>query len=181
MINIQNILEEAPKCGSNLEQDQGHSSPRLPLHNTLEPAYETKTEKGYHRLVAFLVAEGYNDKEIAAKVDRSPVTISYLRKQPHIERLIVELIHGRGDAAMDKLHKAAEEAADALISNLREAVAEGCLGEVRQTANSILDRKYGKPNQPTTVTTRKTVEEMTVAEIDQRLSELEKQREIKSN
>lgn len=180
-VNITDIIGDSPQCGSNLERDQEFSSERKPLLNTAQPAYENQRERAYHRMVAFMVAEGYNDMEIAAKLDRSAATIGYLRKQPHIEALIVSLIHGRGDAAIDTLHKAAEEAAETLIENMRLAKKAGAFGIVRQNANDILDRKYGKPNQPTTVTTRKTVEEMTVAEIDQRLSELEKLREMKSN
>ena len=185
MINIRELIESSDECCSNLEQDQGKEqgfkSEQNPLFNTPRPQAELKNEKPYHRIVAFLIAEGHTDAEIAAMVDRTAPTIGYLRKQPHIEREVLALIHGRGDAAIDKLHRAAEEAADALIENMRKAQAEDAFEVVRKNANDILDRKYGKPNQPTTTTIKKNVEEMSLEEINQRLSELQRQREMKSN
>lgn len=183
MQDIRELIEIEGECGSNLEQNQGGRalSTPPPLKGTRQPYYLNQTEKAYHRTVAFLVAEGLTDVEIAEQVNKSVVTIANLRKQTYIEQQVLALIHGRGDAAIDKLHRAAEEAADALIDNLRQAQGKESLEVVRRTANDILDRKYGKPNQPTTTTIKKQVEEMTIADIDQRISELQRQREIKVN
>lgn len=116
-----------------------------PLLNMGEPAYVNKREQFHHRTIAFLKAEGRTNIEIAEALHMSPVTINYLVKQPHISQQILELIHRQGDKTLETLHNASLEAAEKLIEIMQEAEN---VETKRKACNDILDRRYGKPNQP---------------------------------
>ena len=75
--------------------------------------------------------------------------------------MIVQEINRTGDSALKRLHSASVEAAEKLIEVMRTTKND----EVkRKTANDILDRKFGKPNQPMSVQT-KPAEQMTDDEL----------------
>lgn len=133
-----------------LEDDGARSEVRALWGERGEPAYTNKRETYRHRLIAFMLAEGRNHTDIAHQLNVSPVTINYLAKQPFISRQVLELIHQQGDEALAKLHEASLEAAETLIEVMQEA--ENAETK-RKAANDILDRKYGKPNQPYTTKT----------------------------
>ena len=131
------------------------------LHNPLKPAYELQHEKYEHRVIAYMKAQGLNDKEIAERTGLSPVTIGYVKKQPWFEKLVLTEIHKHGDAALEFLAQETLEAAKRLVDIARNAEND----ETRRKANNdILDRKYGKPNQPVALT-QKRAEEMSDDEL----------------
>lgn len=75
------------------------------------------------------------------------------------------------------LKVAAEEAATELVEIMRTVENQ----EVKRKAcNDILDRNYGKPNQPMSVT-KKNADEMSLEEINKRLQELSERRDRQSN
>jgi hypothetical protein len=116
-----------------------------------EPVYRNVKERFWHREVAYQLAEGRTHIDIGASLGKSPVTIGYLAKQEWMKQQVLEIIHGSGDKAMRKLHDAAELAADTLIEAMKKASESKNLDQMRKTANDVLNRKYGAPNQPYTV------------------------------
>lgn len=140
--------------GSILEPDNSTIPLSLgipPLRNRFEPVVELGHEKPEHRLIAVLKAAGHSNVEIAALTGYTPLHISTVCKQTNIEQFILERMHGTGDKAMQILHEASVKAAERLIEIAKTAVNEECK---RKANNDILDRRYGKPNQPYTVQTK---------------------------
>lgn len=110
------------------------------------PQYVNQKEQLQHRVVAFMKAEGKSNKTIADTLGKSQAHVNYLLKQPWMQKQVLELIHKTGDATMEVLHKASIEAAEYLVDVVGN---EKVNAETRRkAANDILDRKYGKPNQP---------------------------------
>ncbi len=116
-----------------------------PLLNPTEPQYRNQREKYEHRIIAYLKAAGNSNMEVARITGYSNITINYLVRQPWMEQTILEEIHKLGDEAMQTLHQASAEAAVSLVEIARSAEN---LETKRKACNDILDRKYGKPNQP---------------------------------
>jgi hypothetical protein len=111
-------------------------------------AYENQKETYAHRLIATLLAQGLTNKEIAELTGRTQANINYLAKQPFVMQQALKVVHGSSDAAMALLQKESLAAAERLIVIAKNAKNE----EVKRKANNdILDRKYGKPNQPYSV------------------------------
>lgn len=164
-----------PECGSEKEPHQ-EAQPRplvtkeaVPTTSSVEglqgrrlkPAYELQSEKYEHRIVAFHKAAGMTDKEVAEATGLHSVTIGYIKKQPWFEQLVLEEIHKKGEEALEYLASKSLDAAKRLVEISEKAQNE----ETRRKANNdILDRKYGKPNQPMSVSTKK-ADEMSDAEL----------------
>ena len=147
------------KFGSQSEPDQKKDmiedmstftpTPVHELHNRVEPAVELTHEKVRHRLVAVLKATGsLTDREIAELTGYSATHVSTICKQPSAEKMILERMHGTGDAAMKVLQDASVAAAKRLVQIAETAEN---METKRKANNDILDRKYGKPNQPYSV------------------------------
>lgn len=136
-----------------------------PLHNSRDPRYVLQTENIGHRAVVVLKAAGLSQKEIAAKLNVSLPYVGYVLKQSWAEKLLLEQLHGSVDSAMQYLQEAAVGAAKRLVE-----IAETATNiEVKRKANNdILDRKYGKPNQPHSMTT-KAANELTDEELSKHL------------
>lgn len=131
------------------------------LAHAFDPHQDIKHEKAEHRLMVLLKAAGYSNAEICKETGFTPFTVSNVMKQPWAERMILERIHGTADKAMQVLQDAAEAAAKRLVSLAENAKND----EVKRKANNdILDRKYGKPNQPYSVKQR-TAEDISDAEL----------------
>lgn len=114
------------------------------------PAYVNQKEKLEHRLIATLKASGKTNVAIAELTGFHPVTINYLVRQPFMQLLVLEEIKKVGDPALRLLANESFDSAARLIELAKTAKNE----EVRRKANNdVLDRKYGKPNQPMSVAT----------------------------
>ena len=121
------------------------------LFNATDASHINQREKYEHRLIALLKATGMSNTEIAKETGYTPVMVGYIVKQPWAVDLILSRIHGSSDAAMKALQDASLAAAMRLIEIAETAKNE----EVKRKANNdILDRKYGKPNQPYTLATK---------------------------
>lgn len=132
-----------------------------PLHNRLEPSVHIKHEKPWHRLAIILKSAGMTDREIAAELDVTPSAVAVIWKQQWASEFLLKRLHSGGDKAMAKLHAEAEAAVDRLIALSKNAKNE----ETRRKSNEgILDRKYGRPNQPFSGNT-KSAEELSDAEL----------------
>ena len=126
-----------------------------------EPIYHVQSEKFEHRIVAYHNACGLNDKETAEATGLHPVTIGYIKKQPWFEQLVLEAIQKNGEQALEYLSTHSLAAAKRLVEISETAANE----ETRRKANNdILDRRYGKPNQPMSVSSKR-AEEMSDAEL----------------
>jgi hypothetical protein len=119
--------------------------------NLQEPAYSNKREKYEHRLMAYLKASGLSNIEIAERMGYSPVTVNYVVRQPFMEEMILLEMRQATDPAMRLLANESLEAALRLVDISKNAQND----ETRRKANNdILDRKYGKPNQPMSVSSK---------------------------
>ena len=115
--------------------------------NFSTPAYSPKKERFEHRMIAYIKATqpGLTNREIGARVGLHEVTVAYLMRQPYMELAIMEEIKKAFDPALQLLQNETFSAAQRLIEISRTAENE----ETKRKANNdILDRKYGKPNQP---------------------------------
>lgn len=133
----------------NKNNDSSLYSDRItPLFNAAGPQVELQREKPWHRLAVRLKATGMTDVEIAQELDVTPAAVRIAYKQPWASDMLLRLLHQTGDQAIKRLHDAAEEAAQTLIHVMQTAENKETQ---RKAANDILDRKYGKPNQPYSV------------------------------
>lgn len=139
--------ENSEECGSILEQDLMENPDSL--HGTRMPHYALKREKFEHRMVIFLKAQGLSNKEIAEKTGYTPVSVSNIVRQPWAQQRILEEMNSAGrDQVQTMLQGAAVDAVQRLISEMDNPEARA--SERIQAADKLLDRLYGKPNQPIT-------------------------------
>jgi predicted transcriptional regulator len=146
---LSDLLEEKAEESRSCEEQDRRGDASVPrLFNAGRPMYENKKEKYIHRIVAFMLAEGHTNKEIADTLELSPVTVNYYAKQKFVEEMVLGKIHENGDKTLEVLAAESLAAAERLIELAKTAEND----EVRRKANNdILDRKYGKPNQPMSV------------------------------
>jgi hypothetical protein len=120
-----------------------------PLFNGREPAYVLQSERPVHRAIVFLAAEGLSYVEIAERLGISSVTVQYVTKQPWAEQAILDEIHRNGGDAVAAVLQAQALPSVMKLIELRDD--EAVAAEVRRkSANDLLDRIYGRPNQPVT-------------------------------
>lgn len=121
-------------------------SPR-PLWNPFTGKHHVrKHEKLEDRLVILMKSAGYTNVEIAEQLGITPVTVSYILKQPWAAEQVLEEIERSGrDKVVATLQGAAYDAALRLIEISESASSE----QVKLKANNdVLDRVLGRPNQP---------------------------------
>ena len=120
-----------------------------PLFNKPEAQYTRQKEQEWHRMAALLAAQGYTQVEIAQTLGRSPAAVSDVLRQDYAKPVV--LAEMRRIATEDEqvitivkenVAKAVETLAD--ICNDRGAPKRDRIA----AANALLDRRYGKPNQP---------------------------------
>jgi hypothetical protein len=105
-----------------------------------------KNEKWEHRIVAFLKAQGYSNKEIAERTGYTTASVSNIIQTPWAKQLIMEEINRSGRTAVDVLLQST------VVDNI-EFLASTVNNDKAQTrdrisaANSLLDRALGKPTQ----------------------------------
>ena len=192
------VLSEfsSQECGSDIEQDRRYpgafSSDRPTpfeqsgsvkaadlgetLNNPRDPYYHIQHEKGVHRVIAYMHIRGDTNKEIAEAVGRSAVCISNVLRQPHMQVLIAEEVKKLGTQAVHVVLKGeALRTVQRLIAE-RDNFQQGSSQSRIAAANALLDRTFGKPNQPITHHDGKGLDDLTDEEIKQRLDELNSQK-----
>lgn len=112
--------------------------------------YVVQREKPFHRTIAYMFAEGKKAIEICEITGYSPFAISNLQKQPWFERTVLEMVEAHGGNRVQsfldqKVMPALETLADVMEDE------ETSSRDKISAANSILDRKFGKPNQGITL------------------------------
>lgn len=128
------------------------SAPSQPtLFNRKDPFYFVKQEKPHHRYMLHLAAQGFTVKEIAEQTGFTPVAVNNILRQPHAQALLVDEIsrHStRDEEVFELVTKQVTSAVKVLASIMNDEEARG--SDRISAARELLDRKYGKPNQPVT-------------------------------
>jgi hypothetical protein len=118
----------------------------VPLHNDVAPQYDVKHEKPEHRLAVFLKAQGFSNREIAAKLGMTTVWVGYALKQPWARRMLLKEIQDQGRDGIHELLKGA--APDCVLTLIDIAADEKAKNSDRCcAATAVLDRFLGKPTQ----------------------------------
>ena len=152
--------EKSAESGSIIEQDLGRNVDGL--YGMRMPHYALKHEKFEHRIVIFLKAQGLSNKEIADKTGYTPVSISNIVRQPWAQTRIIEEMHKAGRDEVQTMLRGAM--ADSVARLIEERDNPNARASERITAaDKLLDRFYGKPNQP--ITQRSDLEKMSDAEL----------------
>ncbi len=121
---------------------------RTRFHASPSPSHWLKYEKPYHRMMAMLSAEGHSLREIAQMTGFSTVSISNVLRQPWMQKIILEHITTQSDQVMLSVRAECLKSV-AVITELRDTAESE---PVRlKAAQDFLDRTYGKPNQPMSV------------------------------
>lgn len=141
-------------CCSNFEQDQEaparplvQSEEPRPLHNGREPFYQIKHERLEHRMLMYLKAEGHSNVEIAKITGFSAVAVSNILRQPWAQEEVLRIVKAQGDDAVQQVLKGAALDSVMKLIEIRDdphVSKETC----RKASNDLLDRVFGKPNQP---------------------------------
>lgn len=106
-------------------------------------------EKSRHRAIVELAAKGYDQKEVAARVGVSPVTVGNTLAQPMLQKPLVEAIkrhHGADEQVVELIKESVVKAVATLAEVMEDERAKN--SDRIAAAQAILDRRYGKPNQP---------------------------------
>lgn len=123
------------------------SRARTPLQNLSVPRFENQKEQPWHRTMAWMMAKGFTQKEIAQAVSKSEATVSLAARQSFMKQMVVDIIAEfqlNDESAMNLLRAAQGGAAQALIALATSASSE----TVKLNANrEILDRVLGRPVQ----------------------------------
>jgi predicted transcriptional regulator len=117
-----------------------------PLNNTRQPAYTVQHEKPEHRLICWMKAAGQTNKEIADHLGLSTVMVGYVVNQPWAKDMMVQELRKQGQDEVQVLLRGEAAAAVQRLINISKTAPNE---ETKRKANNdILDRVYGKPNQP---------------------------------
>ena len=118
------------------------------FHDSPVPHQWLKYEKPHHRMIAMLSAEGNTIKEIAEITGFNRETVTNVLRQPWMQRIILDHIAAHSDRVMLEI-RAECMASKRVIAELRDTAESE---PVRlKAAQDFLDRTYGKPNQPMSV------------------------------
>lgn len=108
-----------------------------------------KKEKWEHRICAYLKAQGYSNVEIAAKTGYTPAGIWQIMQLPWVKEVIRTEINKNGQAAVEQLLKASTFDSVCKLLEVRDNP-NAQPRDVIAASKELLDRVYGKPNQPIT-------------------------------
>jgi hypothetical protein len=112
-----------------------------------EPYYAIKHQRLEHMTVIYLKAQGLTNTEIAAQTGWTTVAISNLLRQPWAQEQVLEIVHQNGGNAVQQcLNANALKAVQRLVREMDNDDARP--SERIVAADKLLDRLYGKPNQP---------------------------------
>lgn len=129
------------------EADEWANLQVIPLHNPCDPRWTLKREKLEHRVIVYLKAQGHTYGEIAQRTGFCKTTIANVCKQPWARSIILAEITKAGrDQVETVLQGEALESVLKLI-DIRDNE-KAPIETQRKASNDILDRVYGKPNQP---------------------------------
>lgn len=124
-----------------------------PLYGEHIPRWVLQRERPEHRIIIMLASTGMGAAEISEHLrfvghDVHKVTVANLLKQPWaMEQVLLEIERAGREPVRQMLQGESLDAAQRLVELAKEAKSE----ETKRKANNdILDRVFGKPNQPIT-------------------------------
>ena len=119
------------------------------LANRKPPFYHVQQEKPHHRVFIELAAKGYTVKEIAEKTGFTPVCVNNILRQPPLQQTLVNEIE-RVMGADEQVVKVIRETVVDAVTLLRNTIIDPKQRTVDRlsAAEKILERRYGKANQP---------------------------------
>lgn len=119
----------------------------IPLHNPADPRHTLKREKLEHRVIIYLKSQGMTYGEIAQRTGYCKATVANVCKQPWARSIILAEITKAGRDQVETVLQG--EALESVLKLIDIRDSEKAPVETqRKAANDILDRVYGKPNQP---------------------------------
>lgn len=148
----------------------------LNLHGDTRPNIQIANEKPEHRIMVYLKAQGYTNREIAKATGYTEPWVSQVTRQPWFkERLATEI----REAGLDPIKQfLSSEALPSLtvLANIRDNEQVSAAARVAAT-NALLDRAFGKPTQhiqsETTVNVKNAKD--TVERLEAELQQVEEQ------
>lgn len=117
--------------------------------NAKPPFYLNQREKPVHRAMLELAAKGYDVKEIAAIVGKTPVCVNNILRQPMLQQTLadkVHEIHGVDEQVVEIIKEGTLKAVKKLLESV-EKVEVSNVKDLVQLADRFLDRRYGKATQ----------------------------------
>jgi len=147
--DIFNDEESFLESGSHCEHHMGESLDSLgidDLHNRLNPNHKIKHERFWHRQVAFMVAKGMSQTEIAKELGKTDAWISQVVRQPWFSKLVLKELHSSGRTAVDEIFKNAAAASALKLIEIRDNP-KTPVGVALNAADKLLDRYMGKAPQ----------------------------------
>jgi hypothetical protein len=148
--------------GVNAEMEDG-------FHNDTDPTFHRKRELPVHRLMIFMSANGWTNREIAEKVGQTEHNVSQVLRQPWARQRIVAIQREAGEGESAQLFRNGATAAYERIMKIAE---HAVLESERLKANMYLvNRFYGQPTQPIEQVGKKP-EELTTDELQAQLAGL---------
>jgi hypothetical protein len=120
-----------------------------PLTNAKPPFYHNQRETPAHRAMLHLAAKGYTVKEIAERIGRTPVCVNNILRQPMLQSTLVNEIRrvqGEDEQVVEVIKSNVVNAVQVLANIVRDDKAKG--SDRIAAANALLERRYGKANQP---------------------------------
>ena len=119
------------------------------LQNRKKPYYENKQERPNHRMMIELAAKGYDVKEIAKMTGYTPVCVNNILRQPNLQKALVSDIRKQVSADEEVVEVIRQNVVKAV--KLYESVLDDPKADIKakmEAAERMLNRRYGKPNQP---------------------------------
>jgi membrane-associated HD superfamily phosphohydrolase len=119
------------------------------LANRKEPQRVNQQERPNHRVFLELAAKGYDVKEIAAQTGYTPACINNALRQPHLQQTLVDAIHkfaNEDEKVVELIKDNVARAVNVLVGIMHDKEAHN--RDRISAAMALLDRRYGKPNQP---------------------------------
>ncbi len=119
------------------------------LTNAKPPYYHNQKEAPVHRAMLHLSAKGYTVKEIAERTGRTPVCVNNILRQPMLQQTLVnevKRVNGEDEQVVEVIKANVVLAVKTLADIVRSPTSKG--SDRIAAANALLERRYGKANQP---------------------------------
>jgi transcriptional regulator with XRE-family HTH domain len=141
------------------------------FYNAKDPNIPIAHEKPEHRLILWLKAQGFSNREIAQRMGYTEAWVSQVLRQPWARAQLVSELEDAGKNSLETILEAS--AADSLFTliDLRDTATSEAVR--LNAAKDLLDRFLGKAVQRVESTSEVHQVVETVEEYDKRLRELE--------
>ena len=140
---------ESPTAAPPTELARPLDGPQPQLAGRRPPFYVVQQERPAHRAALEMAAQGYDVKEIAAKLGYTPVAVNNWLRQPHAQQTLVDTIH-KNIQADERVVEIVKDNVVAACELYAQVLADknAPLEKRMEAAERFLNRRYGKPNQP---------------------------------